>query len=79
MRTHILKILPEYYDPLFFGEKRFEIRKDDRDFHVGDKCVFKEWQNGSYSDAPEIAFRIKYILRDCQEYGLMDGYCILGF
>lgn len=36
MKLHELKILPEYYTKVSTGEKRFEIRKDDRNFKVGD-------------------------------------------
>lgn len=33
---HNLKILPEYYIAVSDGSKTFEIRKNDRDFHLGD-------------------------------------------
>lgn len=76
--THELKILPEYYDSIVSNVKHFELRKDDRDFQVGDFVILKEYSNGTYTGR-ETGFQIRYILRNCTEYGLMDGYCILDW
>ena len=75
---HELKIKPEYFEAVDSGSKRFELRKDDRNFHVGDRIELREWENGRYTGRNLVYF-ITYILRDCPEYGLKDGYCILGF
>jgi len=75
---HAIKILPVYYDAVVSNIKHFELRKDDRDYQVGDYIVLKEWSNGEYTGR-ETGFKIEYILRNCPEYGLMDGYCILGW
>ena len=75
---HEIKILPKYYDAVISNIKHFELRKDDRDYQVGDFVVLKEWENGEYTGR-DTRFKIEYILRDCAEYGLMDGYCILGW
>ena len=42
-KIHELKILPEYYNAVRCGDKRFEIRKNDRGFHRGDILRLKEW------------------------------------
>ncbi len=39
MTTHNLKLHDRYYDAVKYGFKRFEIRKNDRDFRVGDILV----------------------------------------
>ena len=47
--THELKILPEYFGAVSLREKTFEIRKNDRDYHVGDTLVLKEWDGEKYT------------------------------
>lgn len=75
---HEVKILPVYYDAVISNIKHFELRKDDRDYQAGYFLVLKEWEDGRYTGR-ETGFRIEYVLRDCPQYGLMDGYCILGW
>lgn len=77
--VHDLKILPQYFEEVIKGHKRFELRKDDRDYKVGDRIVLNEYENGEYTGRKSTAFPIRYILRNCPEYGLKDGYCIIGF
>ena len=77
-RIHELKILPTYFDAVISNVKHFELRKDDRDYKVGDFIVLREWENGEYTGR-EAGFKIEYILRDCTEYRLAEGYCIIGW
>lgn len=74
---HVLKTLPEYFEAGFRGEKMFELRRDDRDFKVGDYILLKEW-DGEQFTGRMMAKKITYILRDCEQYGLKDGFCILS-
>ena len=78
MQIHELKISPKYFEDVKSDKKRFEIRKDDRDYKVGDLITLKEYENGQYTGREIKNIPIIYILRDATEYGLMDGYCILG-
>ena len=60
--THELKILPNYFNDIMFGNKRFEIRKNDRGFNDGDKLILKEWstlRNGYTGN--EITALVDYI------------------
>lgn len=75
---HELKILPQYMDAVISGNKTFELRKNDRDFQVGDTFILREWENGKYTGRHFIQ-AISYVLKDCPEYGLADGYCIFGW
>ncbi len=75
---HRVKILPEYYEAVLNQTKNFELRKDDRDYQVGDIVWLEEWNGEAYTGR-SLALKIKYILRNCPEYGLMEEYCILGF
>jgi hypothetical protein len=76
--THELKILPQYYKEVKEGNKNFELRKNDRDYKVHDIIRLRAW-DGEYLDKAPLERQIKYILKDCPEYGLKDGYVILGF
>lgn len=77
MHIHELKIQPKYFKMVKWGMKKFELRKDDRGYQVGDVIILREYKNGEYT-GKEIKKLIWYILRDCPEYGLKEGYCILG-
>ena len=79
MKIHELKIKPEYFEAVRKNKKRFELRRDDRDFEVGDFINLKEFDNGEYTGRRTGMMPILYILRNCPEYGLSDGYCIIGF
>lgn len=39
---HQLKCEAKYFEELCFGTKTFEVRKNDRDFHVGDYLALNE-------------------------------------
>lgn len=77
MTVHKLKILPEYYDAVRCGDKRFEIRKNDRDFHTGDILRLKEWDGKQYT-GEELDAVVRYIYYGIDEYGLAEGYCIMS-
>jgi hypothetical protein len=74
---HVLKIEPMYFIAVCAGSKRYELRKDDRDFKIGDVLVLSEYANGYYSGR-YVCREINSILRNCEKYGLMKGYVILG-
>ena len=48
MKTHVLKSLPEYFDPASYGPKNFEIRLNDRDFKVGDRVQICLWDGKKF-------------------------------
>lgn len=76
---HFLKCWPEYFKALEDGEKKFELRKDDRMWEVGDKITLMEWNpTEEKNTGRRIKFTITYILRNAPQFGLMDGYCILS-
>lgn len=75
---HDLKILPTYFEAVTKGRKNFELRKNDRDFKVGDIFVLREWKDGEYTGRYYIG-SIGYVLQNCSEYGLQDGYCIFSW
>lgn len=75
-KTHELKITPKYFKDVVDGDKNFELRKNDRDFKVGDSLMLKEFDNGAYKgDSVQVV--VTYILVD-GEYSLDKDYVILG-
>lgn len=44
---HELKIKPQYYEDIKIGLKPFEIRKNDRDFKLGDILILNEYDSGA--------------------------------
>lgn len=41
--TYYLKTIQPFFNDVAFGSKRFEVRKNDRDFKVGDFLVLQEY------------------------------------
>lgn len=77
--THELKIIHDYFNDIMFDNKNFEIRKNDRDYHVGDKLILKEWKPyQSRYTGNKITATVDYIHYGNGEYGLAEGYCVLG-
>lgn len=78
MKSIEKKILPKYFREVRKEEKNFELRKDEDDAQPGDVLILMEWEAGEYTGRTEVR-RIRYVLRDVPEYGLMPGYCIIGW
>lgn len=75
-KTHELKITPKYFKDVVDGDKNFELRKNDRDFKVGDSLMLKEFDSGAYKgDSVQVV--VTYILVG-GEYSLDKDYVILG-
>lgn len=85
MKLHELKIKHEYLIEVYMGRKTFELRKNDRDYQVGDLIRFidiKQSNSGNcdcdiYIDKDTL-YKITYILKNVEEYGLDKDYCILA-
>ena len=64
---HRLKTLPQYYQPIIEGRKPFEIRKNDRNFQIGDEVILNEWDGENYTGRFSVAiimdiFDISFLL-----------------
>lgn len=75
MKVHNLKIDPLYYKDVCCRVKKFEVRKNDRDFKVGDKLVLMEYKHGNLTGYHTNRI-ITYILDDSKF--LTEGYVVLG-
>ena len=79
MEIHEIKVWPPYYKDLVTGKKKFELRKNDRNYEVGDFVTLREWCNitEKYSGS-SFQIRISYILSE-PVFGLKIGYCIFSW
>jgi hypothetical protein len=77
--VHELKTWPEYFQEVDNGNKTFELRKNDRDYKVGNILILREWcpKKGEYTGRT-INRGIKYVLKDDEQSGLKEWYVILG-
>lgn len=78
VRTHELKCWPQFFDAILDGSKPYEVRKDDRDFAVGDTLHLREWNPDTWVyTGRETRARITHKLTD-NAFGVALGYCVLG-
>ncbi len=75
--THEVKILPEYYADIESGAKKFEYRKDDRGYRVGDIIKLREYlpKEDSYT-GNSLEAEITYILKG--RMNIPTGYAIMS-
>ena len=80
MKIHELKTVEPYFRYVSSGVKTFEVRKNDRDFQVGDLLHLREYITKSvgspFYSGHEVLVKITYILNDKQF--VKDGFVILG-
>jgi hypothetical protein len=89
---HELKTWPAPFEATWRGEKRFELRLDDRSFELGDELLLREWDpkiaqglgwpGDAHPAAPlcytgrQIRARVLYLLRD--DWGLPPELVVLS-
>lgn len=79
MAVHELKTWPEYYQEVLSGNKKAELRKDDRPFMVGDLLVLKEYDpKSTLYTGRNIIVKITHILHGGQ-FVLEEGYVMMSF
>lgn len=80
MATHELKTWPPYFHVTEIGQKKFDLRPDDRGYKVGDHLLLLEWdpKEERYTGR-RCRVEVTFILRNKPEFGLMPGYCIMQF
>ncbi len=78
MAVHYLKTLPEHFFDVQRGNKRFEIRKADRDFRTCDTLYLMEWDDTKevYTGKAQ-KVTVTHILKG-PLYGLEKDYCIMS-
>ena len=78
MMTHYLKCESVYFQEVERGKKKFELRKNDRDFKVGDLVCLQEVSNGVHTGRCLPTLEIRYVLAG-GVYGLSEDYCIFNW
>lgn len=74
--THELKIFPEFFSAVCTGVKRAELRKNDRDYRVGDTLHLLETPRGSCHSTGEFINATITHIADVGEW--MPGYVLLS-
>jgi ASC-1-like (ASCH) protein len=75
---HELKIIQPYFSEVKKGAKKFELRRNDRDFKIGDTVVLKEYDKKTQTYSGEfIVIGITYVLKNM--VGIDEDYCIFSF
>lgn len=74
---HGLKIRPKYFDAVRSGEKTFELRRNDRDFRVGDYLALNEWDGESYTGRTELV-KVTYMLTPNDIMTCQGGYVVMS-
>ena len=76
-KNHKLKTWPEYFQAVRTGKKNFEIRKNDRDYQVGDTLILLEYDpiHGYTGEIP-LKLTVTYIL-DKQPF-VPEGYVCMS-
>lgn len=73
--VHEIKIANCYFEDVKNEIKRFELRKNDRNYKVGDRLKMMEFKDGEYTGRVINAV-VTFILKDYE--GIKEGYCILS-
>lgn len=76
MYVHMLKVLPEPFEAILADLKRFEYRRNDRDFEVGEILCLCEYNDSNYTGR-ELYARIDYALYG-PSYGIPEGFCVMS-
>jgi hypothetical protein len=75
---HELKTWPQFFSAVLAHTKTYEIRKNDRNFQVGDELFLREWdpQAQTYSGR-EITVSVTYMTKGGQ-WGIPEDICVMG-
>ena len=77
---HNLKTWIPYFEDIINGLKTFELRKNDRDFSVGDILILEEYdKENDLRTGRTIEAKVIYILDGKRaDFGIEKEYCLMG-
>ena len=84
--VHALKCWSPFFEAILIGAKRFELRKNDRDFHCGDLLLLRETRAAGLGEGEsvlggELTGRECYVVVNYLldgHAGLAPGYVVMG-
>lgn len=80
-KHHDIKILPDFADAVYKGEKTFEVRENDRGYQKGDTVSFLVKSTNPYALFEKNhplhgkTYKITYVLSG---WGIKNGYVVFG-
>lgn len=80
-KHHYLKTETQFFQAIERGEKKFEVRFNDRDFNICDMLNLEETVNGVKTGRAIVNLEINYILKgsEAERFGLKEGYCVMSW
>lgn len=77
-KTHNLKTWPGPFRQVKMGLKKYEVRKADRDFAVGDVLILQEWDNDALTYTGDSLRARVVAMTSPGNFGLPIDTCVLG-
>jgi len=78
MATHDLKTWPEHFQKVKKGLKKVELRKNDRDFQIGDGLNLEEWDPETEKYTGDKKYMIVSHILHGGQFGLEKGYVVMS-
>jgi hypothetical protein len=83
VRVHELKCWPDFFEKVVAGKKTFEVRRDDRNFMIGDRLLLREFevkpaQEDSDYTGRECTVEVTYVMRGRPNNPIAVGFCVLA-
>jgi len=76
MKIHELKCQPPHYGAIEAGTKKYELRKNDRDYAEGDYLILRLYYADTGYSYPFTIRKVTYLVTEFP--GLEKGYCAMG-
>ena len=78
MKIHRVKCFNRWFNEVTSGLKMFEVRRNDRDYQVGDLIELNETKDSEYTGRAAL-YEISYVLMSSEfPDGIKDGFVIIG-
>ena len=77
-QLHELEIWASCFAAVESGAKPFDVRKNDRNFQVGDALLLREYDPETAAFSGRIALHWASYVLTGGTFGIADGWCVLG-